>query len=99
MAERALGMIETRGLVAALEVADAMSKAADVVLLGKEITDAALVTIKVAGEVGAVKAAVEAGVKAAAKVGEVVATHIIANPHQEVEANLYSKDERAKLRA
>lgn len=99
MAERALGMVETRGLVAALEAADAMSKAADVVLLGKEITDAALVTIKVAGEVGAVKAALDAGAQAAASVGQVAATHIIPNPHHQVELHLYSDEERARLRA
>ncbi len=97
MAERALGLVETRGLVAALEAADAMVKAAQVVLAGREITDAALVTVKVAGEVAAVRAAVEAGRLAAAKVGEVVATHIIANPHLESEAIVYTAAERVKL--
>ncbi|MDZ7267263.1 MAG: BMC domain-containing protein [candidate division KSB1 bacterium] len=98
MAARALGLLETRGLVAALEAADAMVKAAQVVLVGLETTDAALVTIKVVGEVGAVRAAVEAGRVAAAKVGEVVATHIIPNPHFESETIVYSAAERTKLK-
>ncbi len=85
MSERALGLVETRGLVAALEAADAMLKAANVVCIGKEVTDAALVTIKITGEVAAVRSAVEAGKAAAAKVGEVVSTHIIARPDEETE--------------
>lgn len=89
MSERALGLVETRGLVAALEAADAMMKAASVVCIGKEVTDAALVTIKITGEVAAVRAAVEAGKAAAAKVGEVVCTHIIPRPHDETEAIAY----------
>lgn len=97
MTERALGLVETRGLVAALEAADAMVKAANVVCVGKEITDAALVTIKVVGEVGAVKAAVDAGSAAARKVGEVVSTHIIPHPDEEAELVTYSAKERAKL--
>ena len=79
----ALGLVETRGLVSALEAADAMAKAANVTMVGKEITDAALVTIKVVGEVAAVKAAVEAGGAAAARVGELVGTHVIPRPHEE----------------
>lgn len=90
MSERALGLVETRGLVAALEAADAMMKAANVVCIGKEVTDAALVTIKITGEVAAVRSAVEAGKAAAAKVGEVVSTHIIARPDDETESIVYS---------
>ncbi len=89
MSERALGLVETRGLVAALEAADAMMKAANVVCIGKEVTDAALVTIKITGEVAAVRSAVEAGKAAAAKVGEVVATHIIPRPDDETETIVY----------
>lgn len=90
MSERALGLVETRGLVAALEAADAMLKAANVVCVGKEVTDAALVTIKITGEVAAVRSAIEAAKVAAAKVGEVVATHIIPRPDDETEAIVYS---------
>ncbi len=97
MVERALGLVETRGLVAALEAADAMLKAANVVCVGKEVTDAAMVTIKVVGEVGAVKAAVEAGSAAARRVGELVSTHIIPRLDEQAELVGYSADERAKL--
>jgi len=97
MHERALGMVETRGLVAALEAADAMVKAAKVLLVGKEVTDASLVTIKVVGEVGAVRAAVAAGAAAAAKVGEVVSTHIIPRPHDDAEAIIYQTAEKARI--
>jgi microcompartment protein CcmL/EutN len=99
MVERALGLVETRGLVAALEAADAMLKAANVICVGKEVTDAALVTIKVVGEVGAVKAAVEAGSAAARRVGELVSTHIIPRLDEQAELVSYSADERAKLQA
>jgi len=85
LAERALGMIETRGLVGAVEAADAMVKAAKVTLLDKELTTGGLVTIKVVGEVGAVRSAVDAGARAAEKVGELISTHIIPRPHDEVE--------------
>lgn len=88
LSERALGMIETRGLVGAIETADAMVKAARVRLLDKEITKGGLVVIKVIGEVGAVRSAVEAGAKAAEKVGELISTHIIPRPHEEVEEML-----------
>jgi ethanolamine utilization protein EutM len=84
----ALGMIECRGLVAMIEAADAMVKSANVKLVGYEKVDAGLVTAIVRGEVGAVKAAVEAGSAAARKVGEVVSTHIIPRPHGEVEEGL-----------
>ena len=85
MALEALGMIETRGLVAAIEVADAMCKAANVTLVGTEKIGSGLVTVMVRGDVGAVKAAVEAGTSAASKLGELVATHVIPRPHSDVE--------------
>ena len=81
----ALGMIETRGLVAAIEAADAMVKAANVVLVGSEKIGSGLVSVMVRGDVGAVKAAVEAGSAAANSLGEVIATHVIPRPHQDVE--------------
>ena len=80
----ALGMVETRGLVAAIEAADAMVKAANVQLIGSEKIGSGLVSVMVRGDVGAVKAAVEAGGAAAARLGEVVATHVIARPHTDV---------------
>jgi ethanolamine utilization protein EutM len=97
MIERALGLVETRGLVAALEAADAMLKAAPVICVGKEVTDAAMVTIKVVGEVGAVKAAVDAGAAAARKVGEVVSIHIIPRLDEQSELISFSANERAKF--
>ena len=81
----ALGMIETRGLVAAIEAADAMAKAANVTLIGSEKIGSGLVSIMVRGDVGAVKAAVEAGGAAASRLGEVIATHVIPRPHNDVE--------------
>ena len=84
----ALGMIETRGLVAAIEAADAMVKAANVTLIGSEKIGSGLVSVMVRGDVGAVKAAVEAGGAAAARLGEVIATHVIPRPHTEVDAML-----------
>lgn len=81
----ALGMVETRGLVAAIEAADAMTKAANVVLIGYEKIGSGLVTVLVRGDVGAVKASVDAGRCAAEKVGEVVSTHVIPRPHTDVE--------------
>ncbi|MFN0138597.1 MAG: BMC domain-containing protein [Pyrinomonadaceae bacterium] len=81
----ALGMVECFGLVAMIEAADAMVKAANVKLVGYEKIDAGLVTAIVRGEVGAVRAAVEAGAEAARKVGTVTATHIIPRPHSEVD--------------
>ena len=81
----ALGMIETKGLVGAIEAADAMVKAANVALVGKESIGAGLVTVMVRGDVGAVKAAVDAGACAAEKVGEIVAQHVIPRPHTDVE--------------
>ena len=85
MAMEALGMIETRGLVAAIEAADAMVKAANVRLIGTEKIGSGLVSVFVRGDVGAVKAAVEAGGSAVAKLGQVVAAHVIPRPHSDVE--------------
>ncbi|ATY85726.1 ethanolamine utilization microcompartment protein EutM [Kyrpidia spormannii] len=84
----ALGMIETRGLVASVEAADAMVKAADVRLIGKVHVGGGLVTVMVRGDVGAVKAATEAGAEAARRVGELVSVHVIPRPHGELEAIL-----------
>ncbi len=81
----ALGMIETKGLVAAIEAADAMVKAANVTLVGKEHIGGGLVTVMVRGDVGAVKAATDAGAVAAERVGEVVSVHVIPRPHGEIE--------------
>ena len=90
MNQEALGMVETRGLVAAIEAADAMVKAANVVLIGTEKIGSGLVSVMVRGDVGAVKAATEAGGSAAARLGEVVATHVIPRPHGDVEKILPS---------
>ena len=84
----ALGMIETKGLVAAIEAADAMVKAANVTLIGKEHVGGGLVTVLVRGDVGAVKAATDAGAAAAERVGELVSIHVIPRPHLEVETIL-----------
>ena len=84
MEQKALGMIETRGLVAAIEAADAMTKAAEVTLAGTEKVGSGLVTVMVRGDVGAVKAAVEAGTAAAGRLGELVAAHVIPRPHGDV---------------
>ena len=83
-----LGMVETRGLVAAIEAADAMVKSANVQLVGKEQVGGGLVTVMVRGDVGAVKAATDAGAAAAEKVGELVSVHVIPRPHNEVDAIL-----------
>ena len=91
MAQEALGMIETRGLVSAVEAADAMVKAANVELVGKEQIGGGLVTIIVRGDVGAVKAATDAGAAAAEKVGELLSVHVIPRPHADVEALLPRK--------
>ena len=85
MAQEALGMIETRGLTAAIEAADAMVKAAEVTLIGTEKIGSGLVSVMVRGDVGAVKAAVESGTAAASKLGEIIATHVIPRPHADVE--------------
>ncbi|MBR2916094.1 MAG: BMC domain-containing protein [Clostridia bacterium] len=83
--KEALGMIETRGLVAAIEAADAMLKAANVELVGTEKIGSGLVSVMVRGDVGAVKAAVEAGGASATRLGEIIATHVIPRPHSDVE--------------
>ena len=81
----ALGMIETRGLVAAIEAADAMVKAANVTLVGKEMVGGGLVSVLVRADVGAVKAATDAGAAAADRIGELISVHVIPRPHSEVE--------------
>ena len=83
-----LGMIETKGLIGAIEAADAMVKSANVQLVGKEQVGGGLVTVMVRGDVGAVKAATDAGAAAAEKVGELISVHVIARPHTEVDAIL-----------
>jgi ethanolamine utilization protein EutM len=88
----ALGMIETRGLVGAVEAADAMVKAANVRLIGKETIGGGFVTVMVRGDVGAVKAATDAGAAAAEKVGELVSIHVIPRPHSDVEMILPQKE-------
>ena len=85
MSQEALGMVETRGLVAAIEAADTMLKAANVVLVGTEKIGSGLVTVMVRGDVGAVKSAVESGAESAGRLGELVATHVIPRPHTDVE--------------
>ena len=85
MVQQALGMVETRGLVASIEAADAMLKAANVTLVGTEKIGSGLVTVMVRGDVGAVKAAVEAGSSSASHLGELIATHVIPRPHSDVE--------------
>lgn len=88
MKSEALGLIETKGLVAAIEAADAMVKAANVYLIGREFVGGGLVTIMVRGDVGAVKAATDAGAAAAQRVGELISVHVIPRPHTEVETIL-----------
>ncbi|MBR5540257.1 MAG: BMC domain-containing protein [Clostridia bacterium] len=85
MSNEALGMVETRGLTAAIEAADAMVKAAEVTLIGTEKIGSGLVSVMVRGDVGAVKAAVEAGSNSASHLGELVAVHVIPRPHADVE--------------
>ena len=85
MASEAFGMVETKGLVGSIEAADAMVKAANVYLIGYEKIGSGLVTVMVRGDVGAVKAAVDAGVASAKAVGEVVSVHVIPRPHTDVE--------------
>ncbi|SCY24116.1 MULTISPECIES: ethanolamine utilization microcompartment protein EutM [Desulfoluna] len=90
---KALGMVETKGLVGAIEAADAMVKAANVELVGREQVGSGLVTAMVRGDVGAVKAATDAGAAAADRVGELVSVHVIPRPHSEVELILPQKRE------
>ena len=91
MEKQALGMVETKGLVGAIEAADSMVKAANVTLLGKECIGAGLVTVMVRGDVGAVKAAVDAGGAAAERVSQLVSVHVIPRPHDDVEGILPGK--------
>ena len=91
MEGKALGLVETRGLVGAIEAADAMVKAANVTLIGKEKIGGGFVTVMVRGDVGAVKAATDSGAAAARKVGEVVSVHVIPRPHSDIEGILPSK--------
>ncbi len=93
--KEALGMIETRGLVPAIEAADAMVKAANVILIGKELVKGGLVQVRVRGEVGAVRSAVSAGQAAAEKVGEFLQSHIIPRPDKQTEMLLYDFDDDA----
>ena len=88
----ALGMIETKGLVGAIEAADAMVKAANVTLVGKEQVGGGLVTVLVRGDVGAVKAATDAGAAAAERVGELISVHVIPRPHSDVESILPKRE-------
>ncbi|WP_341728253.1 BMC domain-containing protein [Brooklawnia sp.] len=88
--QEALGMVETKGFVPAVEAADAMVKSANVVLIGKQQVGSGLVTVLVRGDVGAVKAATDAGAVAAQKVGELVSVHVIPRPHTDVESILPS---------
>ena len=99
MIKEALGMVETKGLVGAIEAADAMVKAANVTLIGKEKIGSGLVTVMVRGDVGAVKASVEAGAAAAKRVGELYSVHVIPRPHDEVEGILPQKGESASDKA
>lgn len=92
--KEALGMVETRGLVANIEAADAMVKAANVSLVGQNKIGSGLVTAMVRGDVGAVKAATDAGAAAAAKIGEVVSVHVIPRPHADVESILPSAQDK-----
>ena len=96
--KEALGLIETRGFVGAIEAADAMVKAANVRLVGKEKTGSGLVTVMVRGDVGAVKAATEAGSEAARRVGELVSVHVIPRPHADVEELLAPKKVESKAK-
>ena len=89
----ALGMVETKGLVGAVEAADAMVKAANVRLIGKEQVGRGYVTVMVRGDVGAVKAATDAGAAAAKRVGELISVHVIPRPHSDVESILPQLDE------
>jgi ethanolamine utilization protein EutM len=96
MIEYALGLIETRGLVGAIEAADAMVKAANVQLVGRERVDAALITVKIVGETAAVRSAVDAGSAAAKRVGELVSSHVIPRPSDEIEDLIFAKAFRSR---
>jgi len=94
--QQALGLIETRGLVAAIEAADAMVKAAKVRFLGRQKVKAGLVAVMVSGDVGAVKAAVDAGTAAGKRVGEVVSSHVIPRPHEDIDFIIPAGQEEEK---
>ena len=94
--QHALGLIETRGLVAAIEAADAMVKAAKVKFLGRQKVKAGLVAVMVSGDVGAVKAAVDAGTAAGKRVGEVVSSHVIPRPHEDIDFIIPAGQEKEK---
>jgi ethanolamine utilization protein EutM len=94
--KEALGMVETKGLIGAIEAADAMVKAANVVLIGKQQIGSGLVTVMVRGDVGAVKAAVDAGAEAAKRVGNLYGQHVIPRPHNDVEGILPAPPAEAK---
>lgn len=94
--KKAIGMIETRGFIAAVEAADAMVKAANVTLINYQKVGSALVTVLVQGDVGAVKAATDAGAAAARRVGELVSVHVIPRPHNDVEATLFGEIPKGK---
>jgi ethanolamine utilization protein EutM len=96
MKEIALGLVETKGLVGSIEAADAMVKAANVRLVGKEYIGNGYVTVMVRGDVGAVKAAVDAGAAAAKRVGELISVHVIPRPHDDVETILPEADKKEK---
>jgi ethanolamine utilization protein EutM len=95
--QEALGLVETRGLVAAIEAADAMLKAAKVKFLGRQKVKAGLVTVMVAGDVGAVKAAVDAGAAACRRIGEMVSVHVIPRPHEDIDMVLPGGEFRKTL--
>ena len=98
MAEQALGMVETKGLVSAIEAADAMVKAANVRMVGKEHAGGGLVSIYVRGDVGAVKAATDAGGAAAERVGELMSVHVIPRPHSDIEVIIPAQAAQTKGR-
>ena len=96
MIDYALGLVETKGLIGAIEAADAMVKTAHVILLGKERTDPAMITVKIVGETAAVKSAVEAGASAAERVGQLVSKHVIPRPAEGMEALIFAKSSRTE---
>jgi len=98
MPNEALGMIETKGLVGSIEAADAMLKAANVILIGKEYIGSGYVTVMVRGDVDAVKIATDAGAAAARRVGELVSSHVIARPHEDVEKILPGAGTQASVK-
>lgn len=96
MIDYALGLVETKGLIGAIEAADAMVKTANVVLVGKERTDPAMITVKIVGDTAAVRSAVEAGAAAAQKVGQLISKHVIPRPAEGMEDLLYAKSSRSR---